>query len=624
MSWQRCRARVLVALACVVLGLSLAGNWDARAATRTWFGTVDDSWHVAGNWQDGSGLPGVPVAGDVVSIKTGPTVRISGAATAGFIKTGDDADGGIIHDSGTLTTTSTGLYVGYGNGPGTGTYVLNDLSSDSVINTNTLVVGQSEGNNTFTQNGGTVNAGRFFIAVGGGNRGLYEMFDGALNIGGATGFELADHGSGADATAVFTQHGGTVTSDNTLNLGANAGTGGSAIYNFHGGTLTLDNTTPFGFNSSASNVYFDFDGATWDAAVLNAKGTWDFAGLTGISNADFRLHGTPAAYGDLDFTPGTGALTGFTVITEAAPTVRYWEGGISDSWHEHGNWVGGVRPRAPDDVTINNGLTARITEDVTVNWIRPGSDSGDGSVVQDGGTTTVGKYIHVGFNGICTGTYTVNDGSTLNVGSYIMVGQSTGNSSFIQNDGTVNTPGLYMGYGNNANSSYEMDGGVLNITGSRFRVANHGTGTDVTAVFTQTGGEVVSNAVLQMGSQAGTSGAAIYNLLGGTLTIEQANPIEFNSTGDNVYFDFGYGGSDYAALVLPGTWDYGSLTSIVNADFRLYGVPATDGMLVFEAGTGGLAGYTIVYGVPEPSTLLLATLGLAALLGCARRRRKTR
>jgi hypothetical protein len=169
-----------------------------------------------------------------------------------------------------------------------------------------------------------------------------------------------------------------------------------------------------------------------------------------------------------------------------------------------------------------------------------------------------------------------------------------------------------------------MNGGSLTVGGD-FQIASHDPSyQNVKATFTQTGGSVSvdSNVTLSLGDNADTTGWAIYSLLGGTLKLNNASaPFLFSNDPADIYINFEYGSPTSAAMILKGTWTYASLTAIANSDFRVHGIAATADTLRFVAGTGDLAGYTIVYGVPEPSALLLALAGLGCV-GCVVRRRR--
>jgi hypothetical protein len=237
--------------------------------------------------------------------------------------------------------------------------------------------------------------------------------------------------------------------------------------------------------------------------------------------------------------------------------------------------------------------------------------SSSGAVVQNGGDVTVTTY-WLGYLAN-SGTHTLNNG-TLTVNSNFYISEGTAISGVTQTGGTATVANLLVGSNQaGANGFYDLQGGDLNVTGL-FRISNQN-GSNVDGVFTQSGGTADSNVTLQFGSKAGTTGSAIYNLDGGTLTVNHATPFQFTNVAAPVYFDF-----DGGTLNLLGTWDYTNLTAIANSDFRFQGAPLQDGDLVFTAGTGPLTGYTVV-AIPEPSTFALSALGLLGLLACGRRRR---
>jgi hypothetical protein len=296
---------------------------------------------------------------------------------------------------------------------------------------------------------------------------------------------------------------------------------------------------------------------------------------------------------------------------------KYWQVANGD-WHVGSNWNGGV-PGSSDYAYITNGGTVDIetaTGDVTVAWIRAGFAGGNqsGAVVQNDNTVNVPDRYWLG-NGDDVGTHTLN-GGTLNVGTFY-ISEGTALSGVTQTNGTANVSNLYLGSNQTGSQAfYDLQNGDLNVTNA-FRIANQA-GANIDAVFTQSGGTVDSNVTLQLGSKAGTTGSAIYNLDGGLLTISNATPFQFSSNSAPIYFDF-----DGGIANLLGTWNFTSLTAIANSDFRFHGAVLQDGDLTFAPGTGALDGYTVISSlvIPEPSTFLIWSLGLIGLVAYARRRR---
>jgi len=290
---------------------------------------------------------------------------------------------------------------------------------------------------------------------------------------------------------------------------------------------------------------------------------------------------------------------------------RHWQVANGD-WHVGSNW-GGTAPGSSDVAYIANNGTANIqtaTGNVAVNWIRNGFVGGNlsGAVVQNDNTLAANIY-WLGYADD-VGTHTLNDG-TLNVGT-LYISEGTAASGVTQTGGIANVTNFYLGSNQaNADGYYNLQNGELNVT-SRFYISDTN-GSNVSGVFTQTGGTVTSSVTLEMGDRADTSGAAIYNLDDGTLQIDHATPFLFRADPAPIYFDF-----DGGTLNLLGTWNYTNLTAIANSDFRFHGSPLQDGDLIFTAGTGPLTGYTVIT-IPEPSTSALAALGLLGLIGFGRR-----
>ncbi len=302
-----------------------------------------------------------------------------------------------------------------------------------------------------------------------------------------------------------------------------------------------------------------------------------------------------------------------TVWQPAQATVYTWDSSNAiDSWHDAANWApAGGPPTASDDGDIHNGNTAHITADASATYAR----IHNGGIIQDGGNVTP-MLIFCGLSG--TGTYVLNDGNL--VTSWLTVSQAAGAGDFTMNGGSMTAQRIWLG-NNSSEATFHMNGGSLTVTGD-FQIADHDW-TDVKSTFTQTGGAVsaTSGVTMTLGDTADENGWAKYELLGGTLTLENpSTPFTFSANPAPIYFEFEYGNPTSAALILNGVWDYASVTSIPNADFRVHGAPATPSTLLSIAGTGALDGYTIFYGVPEPSTLLLAAVALACAALLRRRR----
>jgi hypothetical protein len=186
--------------------------------------------------------------------------------------------------------------------------------------------------------------------------------------------------------------------------------------------------------------------------------------------------------------------------------------------------------------------------------------------------------------------YTISGGSLYIARSMNLSWNNAANveSRFLQTGGSVTTgEDIIMAIKSTGQkATYEMQGGTLST-----RSIYLGNGSNsYTVLFDQTGGDATVSTTIQLAKTGTTlTTSAIYNLGGGTLTIENpVNPFVFSADANVAdYFNF-----DGGTLNLEGTWDFTSLTGLANADFRVEGVAATSGDLNFEAIDIGGTGYT--------------------------------
>jgi len=338
------------------------------------------------------------------------------------------------------------------------------------------------------------------------------------------------------------------------------------------------------------------------------------------------------------FILGLGALaTGLLlcVPNSAQADDFYWVGPTGFphdyGWNTGSNWDRGSVPGEDDRAHVANGSRAYLGilgggSSAHVEQLYIGEAGYDGEVVQGfSARMTIDDSLWLGA-GSGTGTYWMSGlGLTAD---HLHIGESTGNNLFVQGGGFVHVDGVHVGSaGTGSFGTYEMRGGTLARgfwippSGSvKLEIADSG-GANVTGIFTQTGGRVFLRE-LELGGNAGTTGAAIYDLLGGTLSIDPlppfGTPFDFNSTSPSVYFNFDFGGR----LILKGDWDLSRLAGVPNADFRVQGAPASEMNLGFQPGTGDLDGFTIIFAIPEPSTFLIWCLLAALGIGTAWRRRR--
>jgi len=227
------------------------------------------------------------------------------------------------------------------------------------------------------------------------------------------------------------------------------------------------------------------------------------------------------------------ALTAGLIVTAGTGLAQnYWIGPTNGSadYNIATNWVGGVVPTGgsanPANDNGSNSVILIQAGDPTwsVNSIRAGwENNASGSYLQSGGTvTTVLKYrLAAGNNGTANNSpnsgsiayYTLN-GGTINCGNDFNVGE-LGTAVLNVNGGAIN---LTSG-GNFADNNYNGSG-------------NSGTNS-VTDVVNQTAGIITITGSGQL--FVGNGGAAIYNMSGGTNTVN--NYIAFGRSGGNGTFN---------------------------------------------------------------------------------------
>jgi fibronectin-binding autotransporter adhesin len=182
-----------------------------------------------------------------------------------YLYVGLDAAGTFTQDDGIVSAT---IFTVLGlDGYGAGNYTMNGGTlnaggGDAANQWGSLIVGWNGPNytgivhnNTFTQNGGTVNLGFWLVvAEGYGSLGTYNLNGGVLN-GGATSLRV-----GWSGTGVFNQTGGIVNAGN-LHMGVGGG-GNSGTYNLSGGSLNLSDSVYGGPSYANGTSTLNLDGGT--------------------------------------------------------------------------------------------------------------------------------------------------------------------------------------------------------------------------------------------------------------------------------------------------------------------------------------------------------------------------
>ena len=326
------------------------------------------------------------------------------------------------------------------------------------------------------------------------------------------------------------------------------------------------------------------------------------------------------------------ALLGLSMGT-AQGAIMSWVAGADGAWETGANW------QTNDTIPVNRVPT-------TGDDVRPGTGGHLVTYSSASGTSTIGRFTQFGANpnvvsqtgGTLNNTtasgggglmYLASNAGTSSLPNYSISGGTLAvqrslnmswnnahnvTSTMLQTSGTVSFgDDINMALARDGQSAtYDLQGGTLTARG-----INMGNGGNTyTTLFDQTGGAATLANQLALGKSTTKTGSSIYNLHGGSLTIENSTtPFFFTTDGaSTAYLDFLGSGT----LNLEGSWDFASLTGISDSDFRVAGVTATAGDLAFNPVTIDTMAYTQITVIPEPSSALL--LGLAGLALAVRRR----
>ncbi len=305
-------------------------------------------------------------------------------------------------------------------------------------------------------------------------------------------------------------------------------------------------------------------------------------------------------------------VSALTVLLAGASSVRaadvYWDGGGADDlWDTPANWVGDVLPGAGDFGMIDDFLTALVdgsvtasakrvvvgmydeaTMDVTGGSITSGSGNGAFTVGRRGPGTD-GPGTNLGGPGVLN----VSGGTIYATQDFIIANASGSSGIMHMTGGTVEVTGK-MEIGDQGVATLNMGAGLLSVSGT-LTLADQGSSSSGIVNMTDGTINVTGDLILPLND----NGIAEFHLDGGLVT---ADDLTMRPTGN--------GSLDITAGVLELVDDDTSvIDGYINAGWLTgYG----DSANVRRAFANGI---TTVTAVPEPSTMLLLTLGgLAALI----------
>lgn len=414
--------------------------------------------------------------------------------------------------SGGTNAVARDLHLGL-NAGSSGSYALSNTGSLTVGAGGTAYIGNM-GQGTFTQNGGSFNAGNaLYLGLQTGGEGHYNLQLGTLAAG-------ADLVVGYAGNGVFTQAGGSTTAARYLSLGAllggtgaydqsagtnsstylTIGTRGTGTYTQSGGTNTVAGGMWMGELGAAQGTYNLTGGALNNASFLavgnQGVGIFNHSGGTHSVDAFLMAMASPSSVGTYNLSD-TGVLVARSEVVGQLGAATFQQTGGSNSVGED-LFVG---YNTGSNGAYNLGGTGSLTVGAGGNAII--GNEGQGAFTQSGGTFTVANALYLALHGSGVGSYDLSAGGlSVNAESIGVRGIGTFNQS-----GGTNNINANLGLGENvgSNGTYNLSDGILSSTAGTY-VGVNGTG-----IFNQTGGtHNVAN--LTVGQGVGSSGA--YNLSG--------------------------------------------------------------------------------------------------------------
>jgi autotransporter-associated beta strand protein/T5SS/PEP-CTERM-associated repeat protein len=395
---------------------------------------------------------------------------------------------------------------------------------------------------------------------------------GALTVNGgvvATGSN-SHVGLNAGSTGVATVSSGTWTTTNSLLVGS----GGAGTLDVTGG-LVVNNAATIG-NGAGSN-----------GSVTMSAGTWTSSGnltVGGSGTGTLTMNGGLVTVG--------GALTrgsGGTINLNAGGSLQIGTGGTQ------GVLLGGTSSFVNDGTLIFNRSNA---------FTYSGVLSGSGAVVKQG-----------------AGTFTLSATSTYSGPTSVSAGTLLVNGRLANSAVTVGNGGTLGGNGSVGALVTVQSGGVLSPGSSPGALA--------AAALDLEAGSTTFMEVIGSGATAGTAGTDYDQFqittpssltYGGSLVLSFiGNPLFDLGTSFSLFQFTGVPGGGFGAVTTAvGSSTYSGKTFQLNANGNWYTPDTSAGQyLVFDPASGRLSI------VPEPSTWVLACLGIAALALKARRRSRS-
>ena len=501
-------------------------------STVNWTGAAGSNWNTSGSWSNSIN----PQSSTTVAIDNGTNgsspVLTNPATIAGLIVGNTNSNNSMTVAGGGSLTVNGPVVVGLGSNSASNTLTVN---GGTINSTGNLYVGSNGPNNTMViSNGASVTvASNTYIGFGTNSTGnLLSINGGSLSNGGTV--NIGYGGSGTLSLA----NGGSVTASNIV-VNTNSTLGGNGTVNATNGGVTVNGgiIAPTGTSSLVINGNLNF---------TSTNGGYLWTLYNNSTNASGVNYTAPLTLnGSLTVTSGTPFLMNFTNLVSGTDTFwtnnRTWTVMTGADLSSGTNYIPAFAPGSyttgfvPDEFTItssNNQLflnyfapvtfVATNTTNITV------VVNTNNKVIQEGaGTTTLGGsnasslWIIVNSGTINSATNTTALSPLVNVavnnGVFGVTASGTNTvNSFTVNGGTVETASNAIV---NVTNSFVMNGGTL--SGGSYQAANYIFTPSNTATVSAALGNLNTNSWALIAATNGISGTTVFNsamtYTGGTL-----------------------------------------------------------------------------------------------------------
>ena len=492
------------------------GDASVGTVVQTQFNVSSTGPVILGNQSGGTGTWLLSGTGALIANTSGGSLMIGNAGT------------GIFNASNTsqVRLGVNALYLGNASG-GSGTL---NIADTATVTTATQYIGFS-GTGVVNQTGGTFgsfNGSTYYSSVMGFNAGS----TGTYNLMGGT-YAAFNVFVGYGGTGTFNQMAGsTVNSIGGLVLGNVAG--GRGVATVTGGTATYSGSaTGIQVGASGVGIYNQTGGATnaGGGSLLIASNAIG-SGTAFVSGGTFQCSGAYVGYG------GTGALqlSGGTInaATQFASAVGYLAGSTGTMNMSGGtfnalatyigysgngvlNQVGGTFNTGSSSVSlarlaVNSAGVYNMTGGTATLASLFDGYNGSGGVTVSGGTMNLTGSLYEGYNATTSvGALTLSGTGTMNVSGGVYVNFSGAGSSLNISGGTMNVTGTFYGQDNAGLGTVNVTGGTLNT--ARFTSGTFST--TATGIVNLSGGAINST----NGAFIGATDIAVVNQTGGTMTV---------------------------------------------------------------------------------------------------------